>query len=188
MRLNDVATLAGIIEIVLHIELDSEVARRTRPGKALVAQQTGWTRGVASNARVRVELFVTRLFVAFEAIITRVPRRSVPQETRILKTVLPCWMLALIGNIMASRADHLFIFQKRGKFLAQIQLADSDVGCMPARQCSSTITMTSCAQCLGVTFVQTDIAGDRRGIDVAGLAGVLIPVRIILRQCITAEH
>ena len=153
-----------------------------------MTQEAGWPGRTASYARVGTQLLVTRLFVALEAVITRVPRRSVPQETRVVKTVLLCWMHTLIGNIVASRADHLFIFQKRGKFLAQIQLADSDVGCMPARQCSSTITMTSCAQCLGVTFVQTDIAGDRRGIDVAGLAGVLIPVRIILRQCITAEH
>ena len=98
-----------------------------------MTQQTGWPGRIASYASVGTQLLIAVLLVALEAVITRVPRRSVSQETRIMKAVLLCRMLALIGNIVASRADHLSVFQRRVKFFTNILRADGNVGRMPAR-------------------------------------------------------
>ena len=188
MWLNNVATSARVVEVVLHIEFHGYLARRARLGKALVAQQASRSRRASSHTRVRVELLVTRLLVALKTMIACLARRSVSQETRVVKTVLLRRILALVSDVMTSRAGQFSVFQKCAKIFTNALSVDSNIGRVPARKRTATITMTSCAQCLGVTFVQVDIAGDRRGIDMASLASVLIPVRIILRQCITAEH
>jgi hypothetical protein len=176
----DVATPAGVIEIVLHIELDSELARRIRLGKALVAQQAGWTRGTASDARVRVELFVTRLFVALKTMIACLARCPITQETWIMKAELHTRILALVSDVVTGRANQLPIFQRRPKIFTNALSVDSNIGRVPARNRSTAIAMTSVAQRLGVAFVQADIACDGRCIDVAYLASALIPVRIVL--------
>ena len=148
-----VATPARVVEVVLHIEFHFELACRAGLGDTRMTQQAGWPGRISGYARMRTQLFVTFFLVALEAVITRVPRRSVSQESRVMKTVLLCWMLTLVSDIVASRADHLSIFQGCIEFLTKVLRADRDVGCVPTRKRATTIAMAGFAQCLGVAFV-----------------------------------
>lgn len=110
VRADVVATGTRFIQVVLHIEGDAEPAFTIRFGDRSVAQRAGCPRRIPGHPIVRIQRLVRRSVVAFETVLAGAARRPVSQKPGVLETVLDPCMLALVDDIVTSRAYDLAAF------------------------------------------------------------------------------
>jgi hypothetical protein len=113
MRLDLVTAEAHVVEVVLHIEVDNQLTGWARLWNACVAELTGWSWWIFSNARMRVQFRVLGRFMALQTVSAGLVRLPGSQESTISNGMVRGRVLALIDDIVTGRADHLSAFQVR---------------------------------------------------------------------------
>lgn len=173
------AAQTHVIEIVLRVEGGIAAATRSGIRNTVMAKKAGRLERVLDRADVGIQRRVSLIIVTFEALVGRVVRHPVAEESRVLEAVSDIWIAALERQVVTGRAGDSVAVERCTVISRDRQDANRQVRAMTTGEHAASVTVALHATDFSGRMSQGSIAPYRRCVEMAGIARRLVPVRVV---------